>query len=240
VVTGGRRILEVLYCGFERAVALVALVLASPLLLLLAIVIRLDSPGPVLFIQRRTARSRPVPGRELIDAKVPPSRAGFDPDGLYWLPQTFSFVKFRTMRVDSAERFPECYWWDHDVDTDDVQNMYYKVVDDPRLTRVGQWLRRTSLDELPNLWNVVTGDTRLIGPRPENPAIQAFYREEQMLKFSVKPGLSGPAEVYGRSELTVGERLVWDLEYVRTRSVWGDVTLLFKTIGVMLSKRGAF
>lgn len=240
VVARGARVGEALYRGFELSAALLGLLAATPLLLLMAAVIRLDSRGPVLFFQRRAARSKLVRGRDLFDADVAPPRGGFEPDKLYWVPQTFNFVKFRTMWVDAAERFPEYYWWNYDLAPEEAQNMYYKRIEDPRLTRVGQWLRKTSLDEIPNLWNVLTGDIRLIGPRPENPKIQAFYKEEQMRKFTVKPGLSGPAEVYGRSELRVGERLVWDLEYVRTRSVWGDLKLLFMTVAVVLTKRGAF
>lgn len=236
----GQTVVEAIYRLAELTAAAIAFLLVLPILVVLGILIRLDSKGPAIFVQRRAARSKLVPGRELDEYDVAPPEAGIDPDALYWVPQSFSFAKFRTMYVDAADKFPEYYWWNYDIDPEEVQTMYYKRIDDPRLTRVGQWLRKTSLDELVNLWNVLTGDIRLIGPRPENPKIQAFYYETQMLKFTEKPGLSGPAEIYGRSELCVRERLVWDLDYVRTRSVWGDIKLAFMTIGVVLTKRGAF
>jgi len=238
-LTVKERLLDGVHRGAEIILALAGLVVTAPIMAVTALLIRRDSPGPALFRMERAARSKLVRGRHLSTEDYTPPQGGFEPDKLYWVPASFRFVKFRTMWVDAAERFPEYYWWNYDIDPDRAQGMYYKLIDDPRLTGVGRWLRKTSLDELPNLWNVFTGDLRLIGPRPETPGIQAFYSAEQMKKFTVRPGISGPAEVYGRSELSVGERIVWDLEYVRTRSALQDIKYLFQTIGVVLTRKGA-
>ena len=226
---------------FEIVLSAAILVLLSPVILLEAIAIRLDSPGRALFFHIRTARSVPTPGRALMNRDdVRPPDGGFEPDRLYWAPATFRFVKFRTMVDDAAERFPEYYWWRYELSTAEVMGMYYKLENDPRLTRVGRFFRKTTLDELPNLWNVLTGDVRLVGPRPESPWVQGYYTAEQMRKFTVKPGLTCLSKVYGRGELSVGEQIDWDLEYVRTRTLWLDVKILLRTAWMVVVQHGAF
>jgi lipopolysaccharide/colanic/teichoic acid biosynthesis glycosyltransferase len=237
----GARLGAALYRGFEILVALVALLLTLPVLLLIAVRVRLDSPGPVLFSHRRAGRSVPRPGRALIgrtDLQAP--EGGFQPDQLYWVPSTFRFVKFRTMHRDAVERFPELYWWHYDIDPKEFPNLYYQRENDPRLTPFGKWLRKTSLDELPNFWNVLVGDIRLVGPRPEHPELLAYYTAEQLLKFTVKPGLTCLSMVHGRGELSVGEKIQLDLEYVRNRSLWLDLKILARTAWVVVTGRGAF
>lgn len=235
------RLQGVAYRVIDILVALPALLMSLPLLILQAVLIRIDSPGPVLFFHERTGRSVPRKGSELLeqtDIRAP--EGGIDPDKMYWVPTKIWFVKFRTMYHDAAERFPEYYWWHYDVTMDDVQSMYYKNEDDPRITRVGRWLRKTTLDELPNFWNVLVGDITLVGPRPESVWVQGMYNEEQMLKFTVKPGVTCLSKTEGRGELSVGEQIEWDLRYVRSRTFWGDMRILAKTAWMVFRQRGAY
>lgn len=235
------RLLNVFYRVFEIFFAVTLLVVAFPLLLILALMVRLDSRGPVFFGMQRTGKSRRVLGRELVnDDSVLAPAAGIDPDSHYWVPTSFKFYKFRTMHQDSAVRFPEYYWWDYELDQQKFQAMFYKVKEDPRLTRVGKWLRKTSFDELPNFWHILTGETTLVGPRPEGSRIQGFYTEEQMRKFTVKPGLTCLSKIYGRGDLPVGEQIKWDLEYVDSRNVWLDLKIVMLTVWLVLTQRGAF
>ena len=110
---------------------------------------------------------------------------------------------------------------------------------DPRVTRFGLWLRRTSLDELPNFWNVLKGDMHLIGPRPDIEENIRYYRKEHLRKLDVKPGATGPAQVNGRGSLTFHEINEFDVQYVETRSLMTDLRILFKTISVVLKGAGA-
>ena len=111
---------------------------------------------------------------------------------------------------------------------------------DPRVTRVGGFLRRLSLDELPNLWSVVIGDMSLVGPRPEAPEVLQYYTPEEMRKFTLRPGITGLAQISGRGLLNWGETLALDLQYVRTRSVTLDLKIILLTIRRVLTRHGAF
>src|SRR5207253_4853875 len=128
----------------------------SPIMLLEAIVIRLGTPGPVLFFQSRVG-------------------AGCKP---------FPFVKFRTLFADARERFPELYAYQYSEE--EIAKLKFKIYPDPRVTQQGRWLRQTSLDELPNFWNVLTGDMALVGPRPEIPEMLPYYRGWILEQFSVR------------------------------------------------------
>ncbi len=231
---------RIVYRAVECVLALAVLILAVPIIIVEAILIKLDSPGPALFWQRRVGQSAIRRGRDLAGrADLIPPPGGFEPETLYLVPQLVNFVKFRTMYADAGERFPELY----DVRFPDHASFlasYYKVEHDPRVTRVGRFLRRTTLDELPNLLLVLTGHMRLVGPRPEGPWFLPYYTPEQMLKFSVKPGVTGRAQASGRGQLTIGEQVRLDLEYVRNRSVWGDITILFQTLLGVIRQKGAF
>lgn len=233
-------LLRLAYRAFEVLLTLAILLIAAPLMLLEAILIRLDSPGPALFWQRRVAQSSIKRGRELADRPdlIPPD-GGFESDRLYLVPETIEFVKFRTMYADARARFPELYEV-HFPNRETFLRSYYKRENDPRVTRVGRFFRRTTIDELPNLLLVLTGAMRLVGPRPEGPWLAPYYSPEQMLKFTVKPGVTGLAQSSGRGQLPVGEQIACDLEYVRRRSVWLDLQILVKTFLGVLRQKGAF
>ena len=193
----------------DIGLSLFTLIVFAPVMAALAILIRLDSRGPAVFMQDRVAMGG----------------------------GTFRFAKFRTMYVDARERFPELYAYQYT--SADIRSMKFKLPQDPRLTRVGRWLRRTSLDELPNLFNVLRGDMTLVGPRPEIPEMTDYYEPHQLAKFSVKPGLTGLAQTRGRNILTFQQTLSADLEYVRTRSLALDIRILFRTVWTVAVQFGA-
>ncbi len=184
----------------------VALVLLTPLLALVALVVRLDSPGPALFRQRRAGRGG-----------VP-----------------FEMLKFRTMVRDAEERLREI------VDLEELDTPMYKLRRDPRVTRVGRFLRRTSLDELPQLVNVLRGDMSLVGPRPEWMALVERYREAELVGLEMRPGITGPMQVHGRGELSFSERLAVEREYVENHSLRKDLSILVRTMSVVIRGHGAW
>ena len=235
------RIINFFYRIFEILFSLSAIIISSPVIAFLYIWIKLDSPGPAFFVMHRAGKSKLVKGSELLESDfVQPSNGQFDPNQLYWVPQTISFLKFRTMFHDAKEKYPEFYWWDYNLSREEVLSMYYKVKDDPRLTSVGKWLRKTSLDELPNFFNVIKGDVRLVGPRPEGFNILRFYSADEMKKFTIKPGLTCYSKVYGRGDLNVEEQIKWDIEYVNNRNTLLNIRIIFRTILLVLTQRGAF
>ncbi len=195
----------------KRAVDLVAaglgLLLLSPVLLGIAVAIKLDSRGPVFFRQRRWGRG----GRE------------------------FRIVKFRTM-VDGAEALKPSVEERNDIEGGPL----FKIREDPRITRVGAWLRRTSLDELPQLWNVLRGEMSLVGPRP-------FVVDEACQitgwagrRAETTPGITGLWQVMGRTDLPFEEMVKLDYIYVTNWSLWWDIKILFQTIPAILARRGAY
>lgn len=198
----GKRALDLL-------VASAGLVVAAPAMAVVAIAIRLESPGPAVFRQRRVGQD----GRE------------------------FTFYKFRTMFADARERFPDLY--DYDFAEGQLGSSYYKPADDPRRTRVGTFLRRTTLDELPNLVNVFLGQVSLVGPRPELPEMVRHYRPDQIAKFSVKSGMTGLAQVSGRNQLTILEQIDLDVAYAIRPSFWGDLKILGRTVVAVARQVGA-
>lgn len=230
---------ESLYRVFEVTVAAIAFLLSLPIMLVVALVVKLDSPGPVLFVQQRMARSRIVSGRELVGREdIRPPAGEFDPEQRYYVPTTFPFVKFRTMYVDARERFPELY--DYEYMKQNHSGMY-RLEKDPRVTRAGARLRELTLDELPNFWNVLTGDMRLVGPRPEVSYVLSAYTAEMMQKFAVRPGITGLAQTNGRARLPLQDVVEWDLRYIRERSsVFYDIGILFRTVWLVLTRNGAF
>ena len=192
--------------AFDIAVSSIGLVLTAPFFPLVALAIKLDSRGPVLFNQ---------------------TRAGLDG-------RPFEMHKFRTMVADAEARLPDV------VRLDDLRDPVFKLSDDPRVTRVGRFLRRLSLDELPQLINVVRGEMSLVGPRPL--PLRDFDRLEEWHKkrYLVLPGITGLWQVSGRSELDFDDLVRLDFVYLERWSVGLDLTILLKTIPAVLTRRGAF
>lgn len=142
------------------------------------------------------------------------------------------------MYVDARERFPELYAYDYTPEA--LDELKFKVENDPRVTPEGKWLRASSLDELPNFWNMMTGSMAMIGPRPEIPEMIPYYKGEMLDKFSVKPGITGMAQACGRGNLNFHDTVKLDVEYVRKQTLRLDIKLFFLTIYKVLRSDGAF
>jgi exopolysaccharide biosynthesis polyprenyl glycosylphosphotransferase len=142
--------------------------------------------------------------------------------------ESFAMVKFRTMVVDAEDRLGEL------VDLSKLEQPAFKIADDPRVTRSGRTLRRYSLDELPQLFNVLRGQMSLVGPRPEEEGVVALYDERQRGRLAIKPGMTGPMQVYGRSDLTFEERLAMERDYLDNLSLAGDLAILLRTPSAVL------
>ena len=216
----------------------------------IAILIRLDSPGPIIFRHKRArlSRRRGVAGGW--SGKERRSVKGFG--------QPFELYKFRTMYADARARFPQLYAYKYtdeelvtlpikvlvgsNLDSGSTASAVVSLDDqwaDPRVTKIGRWLRRTSLDELPNFWNILKGDMHLIGPRPDIEENICYYRDDHLRKLDVKPGGTGLAQVNGRGTLTFHETNEFDVEYVENRSLMTDLRILFKTVLVVFKGVGA-
>jgi exopolysaccharide biosynthesis polyprenyl glycosylphosphotransferase len=146
----------------------------------------------------------------------------------------FTMLKFRTMVNDAEERLADL------VDLAKLDQPAFKIHDDPRVTRIGRLLRRTSLDELPQLINVLRGDMSLVGPRPEEESVVALYDERQRGRLAIKPGITGPMQVYGRSDLTFEERLAMERDYLDNLSLLTDLAILLRTPRAIVRGDGAY
>ncbi|GAB4531002.1 MAG: sugar transferase [Anaerolineae bacterium] len=202
-LTGGELLLKRI---LDLVVSSVVLLLSWPLMVTIALAIKFDSPGPVLYRRRVVGV-----GGKLYDA-----------------------LKFRTMYIDADARLAR----DPDLRRQFEKN--YKLKDDPRVTRVGRFLRRTSLDELPQLWNVLRGQMSLVGPRMITTEERARYGKWRMNLTTVKPGITGLWQVSGRSDLSYEERVKLDMYYIRNYSLWLDLHLLYRTIPVVFKGHGAY
>lgn len=194
----GKRILDLLCAG-------ILLLLVSPILLMIAVAIKIEDRGPVLFRQKR---------------------AGYR--GLY-----FEMMKFRSMHVDAEAHVAAL------SDSNETDGLLFKIKDDPRITRVGKFIRRTSLDELPQLVNVLKGHMSLVGPRALPVEIEHFG-DIAIKRLNVRPGVTGYWQVLGRSDLSYDEMVKLDLAYIQNWSLWVDVQLLLKTIPALFVRRGAY
>ncbi len=191
---------------FDIAVSSIVLLAALPLMLAVALAIKLDSRGPVVFAQQRVGQN----GR------------------------LFEMYKFRSMVADAEARQAE-------VETRTPEGkIVHKVPDDPRVTRIGTWLRRFSVDELPQLFNVLRGDMSLVGPRPELPRLVEQYEPWQRKRFEVPQGITGWWQVTGRADNLMHLHTQADLDYIRNYSIWLDMRILWKTVRAVLAREGAY
>ena len=198
----------------DLVVASVLLLVLAPVMLIIALTVRLDSPGPALFRQRRYGRSL----------------------------APFEVLKFRTMRDGASHDVHRAFvigliTGDQPVETDGQPK--FKLPSDNRVTRIGRFLRRSSLDELPQLWNVLRGDMSLVGPRPPIPYEVEHYPPHWLARFEVKPGITGLWQVSGRCDLNLEDMVKLDIAYAERRSFWLNVSILLRTIPTVLSTRGA-
>lgn len=205
--------------AFDIVFSLLFLLAASPFLMILALMVRTTSPGPIFYKSKRLGR-----GGKVIEC---------------W--------KFRSMYKDAEERLH------HLLDSDEKfraeWEAFQKVKEDPRITAIGRFLRRTSLDELPQFWNVLKGDLSVVGPRPPTllgppehflDEILLLYGERAHVILSVRPGITGAWQISGRSQIPFEERCRIEERYARSRTFWIDLVLILKTIPAVFFSRGAF
>lgn len=201
---------HIVYLVLKRLIDIVGasfgLLLASPIMLIVAILIKLEDPkGPILFSQIR--------------------------NGAY--PKTFKMYKFRSMYVDAEDRLQEL------MHLNEQSGPAFKIKNDPRITKIGKFIRKTSLDELPQLFNVLKGDMSLVGPRPAIPREVEQYTSYQKQRLFVKPGLTCIWQVSGRNNIGFEEWVELDIEYIKTRNLWLDIKLILLTIPAMLGDENA-
>ncbi|MCP4453455.1 MAG: sugar transferase [Planctomycetes bacterium] len=180
---------------FDLGVSLLALLMLWPVMLMIAVAIRVTSSGAAIFAQTRAGEH----GRP------------------------FTIYKFRTMRIET-----------------EPYGASPQGAEDPRLTRMGQWLRETSLDELPQLFNVVKGDMSLVGPRPLYVSQMAEWNERQLKRLQVRPGLTGLAQTSGRGKLTIEQKLELDVQYTQTQSWMVDLQLLWRTVSQVFGRHSIY
>jgi len=205
--------------AFDFTSALVLLILLVPLFAVIALAVRLDSPGPVFFIQRRVG----------------------------YRGRVFNFYKFRSMtngqdHSQTHRQFAEAYIKGQGADhlADEQGRAIYKSASNGHtVTRVGRWLRRTSLDELPQLVNILKGDMSFVGPRPAMDYEVAFFSERHRLRLAAMPGLTGWAQINGRSSISFDQIVSYDIEYIADRSLRRDLSILLGTIPVVLGAENA-
>jgi exopolysaccharide biosynthesis polyprenyl glycosylphosphotransferase len=192
--------------AFDVAGAGALVLVLSPLLLVLALVVRLESPGPILFRQERVGTQG----------------------------TKFQMLKFRSMVVDAEKQLRELQLMNQG------SGVLFKIKDDPRVTKVGRFIRRYSLDELPQLFNVLSGSMSLVGPRPPLPSEVEQYEHHMHRRLLVRPGLTGLWQVSGRSLLSWEDTVRLDLYYVENWSVSGDISILLRTFRAVVSRHGAY
>jgi lipopolysaccharide/colanic/teichoic acid biosynthesis glycosyltransferase len=193
--------------AFDAAFSGVVLLLISPLLGLIALLIKLEDRGPVLFRQVRVGRH----GDEFI------------------------MFKFRSMRPDAEQRLRELL-----ARNQHKGGVTFKIKDDPRITRVGRWLRKFSLDELPQFYNVLIGDMSVVGPRPPVPREVALYTLADRRRLAVKPGITCIWQVSGRAQIDFRGQVELDVRYIETRGFWTDLRIISKTLPAVISGTGAY
>jgi exopolysaccharide production protein ExoY len=205
-----RQMDDVLWRTVDILASLAAIVILFPVLLLTALAVRMSSPGPVLFAHRRIGR----------DGKL------------------FPCLKFRTMVIDSQERL------EHILATDPIARAEWardqKLRNDPRITPIGKFLRSSSLDELPQFFNVLFGQMSLVGPRPIVHAETVRYGRYLRHYCSVRPGITGLWQISGRNDVNYRRRIAMDVKYVKTRNIGVNFRILFLTVPSILAARGSY
>jgi lipopolysaccharide/colanic/teichoic acid biosynthesis glycosyltransferase len=199
--------------ALDVVISIIAIVVLAPVFMVVWIAIHLDSPGPAVFRQRRIGRDE----------------------------KPFNCFKFRTLCHNADENIHReairrC--WANETLSDDP-DAPYKLTNDPRVTRVGRWLRRTSLDELPQLFNVLRDEMSIVGPRPAIPYELEYFRDWHHKRHIVKPGITGLCQVRGRGRLCPEEMLVMDVDYAMNWTLWTDLKLIALTFPAVLWARGA-
>jgi len=185
--------------------ALSGIILISPVMIIVAIWIKIDSKGPVFFAQNRVGR-----------------------DGTH-----FTMYKFRSMCTGAERLLNEL------KDDNEMSGPMFKMKDDPRITKIGKFIRKTSIDELPQLFNILKGDMSIVGPRPSLPKEVVQFTPFQKRRLVAKPGLTCYWQVNGRSDVSFKEWMIMDVEYIEDRNTWVDIVLIFKTVGVLFGDEGA-
>ena len=192
---------------FDFAGAFILLLLISPIFIFTAVLVKLTSPGPIIFTQIRVGK-----------------------DGRH-----FKFYKFRSMRID-AEKFRE----ELEKQNESKDGVIFKMKKDPRITFVGRIIRKFSIDELPQLFNVFTNDMSLVGPRPPLPSEVADYTLDERKRLHIKPGITCIWQISGRSNISFKEQVELDKQYIGSRNFWKDLVILLKTIPAVITGRGAY
>lgn len=193
-----KRLIDIV-CSFLGVLVL------SPLFIIIAIIIKMTSKGPVFFSQKRVGKN----GKE------------------------FDMYKFRSMVVNAEELKEKL------AAKNEMSGPMFKMKDDPRVTKVGKFIRKTSIDELPQLWNVLKGDMSLVGPRPSLPKEVAQFENWMYKRLEVKPGLTCYWQVSGRNNIDFEDWMKLDVKYVEERNLWIDIKLIFKTVGVLFGDKNA-
>ena len=224
---------SVYYLGkrvMDFALAAVLLVLLLPVMFLASVVILIYSPGPIFFKQERVTVIRQSHG-----------------GGFYWKRATFFCYKFRTMKIDADPSIHQAYVKSL-IENDEAQmnalqgtpTQSRKLVNDSRITLPGKFLRKSSLDELPQLWNVLLGEMSLVGPRPAIPYEVELYKPHHLRRLEAQPGLTGLQQVKARCNTDFDQQVQLDIEYIDKQSLWLDVKIIFNTPLAVISTTGAY
>ena len=198
---------DMLKRSFDVIASAIALILIAPLCALIAILIKIEDGGAVIFVQTRVGQN----GR------------------------CFRMFKFRSMRIDAEERLRELL-----THNQHQTGVTFKLKDDPRITRVGKWLRKFSFDELPQFYNVLIGDMSLVGPRPPVPREVALYSLSDRRRLFVRPGITCVWQISGRAEIDFHGQVMLDVHYIENRTFLTDIRILCKTVPAVLSGSGAY
>lgn len=205
IVVKERKVYEIFKRAMDIVCSACGLVLLSPILLIIMVLIKLESKGPVIFSQERVGHYGKI----------------------------FKMYKFRSMVVNAEELKKKL------IDQNEMSGPMFKMKDDPRVTKIGKFIRKTSLDEIPQLINILKGDMSLVGPRPSLPKEVEQFEDWMHIRYEVKPGLTCYWQVSGRNNIDFEDWMKLDVKYVEERNLWLDIKLIFKTVGVLFGDKNA-